>query len=684
MSPLYLITILVFFFLAILSAVILAFLGIRGRLTLGQPRCRRCTYQLGPRTSTSDCCPECGMELADKNALRFDARVRSKTKIFVGLGLLLLAFVIPISAEIVRFMMRDNTSIAMTGNSASLVNSTLMKPIEETPKKQEHWEHELDDVSSTNLIIAAEIRPTDWGIWNELNIRSTNRELSDLQLRTLCETYMKVIPRIASAPRGLNDGIMIIDVFEQALNRFDPEDESDTRLISSFITPHLIMDQTLGQDIDIQTNRSHKVILNSPWNLPSSWTFKAMDAAVELRGDDEAIPTNLNTTDDMITINLPAISHETTSINHTLSITPSITIASQAGKEWKIQPRLEFPINLVRPGEIVTVYNEVDELHEGLASAFAGTQVFAWSTSEDSNETLVSIEFIYAGADDLFSSIDMTIEPDFPNSGAIQGGNFIAYSCGDGWTHSSSHMIKTYRVTGNLEKDTLDITLEPRLKVIPNNYEKRSGLLGTRVRISDLPIQWVDRPKSSTDSRDINTKVTIERIGRNIDEFDTSTTGPLFGPTPMTSSNDLESTKLMASWLEPALLIWTSPKGERWAQLHYGSSKTLPINSMICISVAAQDAPINLKVIELTPKTTSGFGDEIPSRGNHYFKMSGDDLLPGTTAKITFSGIPACLRRDHRQQEKWYGGSFTLEIPVIEGEHRKETGSLHPIPEKNS
>lgn len=67
-------------------AIVLILLGWRGRVLGGEPRCRRCQYNLIGVTSAV--CPECGLDLLSENV---QAGARRRRPVMIALGALLLA-----------------------------------------------------------------------------------------------------------------------------------------------------------------------------------------------------------------------------------------------------------------------------------------------------------------------------------------------------------------------------------------------------------------------------------------------------------------------------------------------------------------------------------------------------------------------------------------------------------------
>lgn len=696
---LYFITILSITLLGMLIGALLIFLGIRGRLFLGQSRCSKCNYQLASKTKPAvqsklpptglSVCPECGATLNAPGAMRFDKRVRSKWKIASGIVIIFLSFAFPIAMEFARFLLRDNTSVAFLNGNSSTGGSALMRPMDETPEKTRHWQWELGDVSNNDLIKAITIRPEDDGLWDEIDRREQTEGLSTTQVREVLEIYADMqLKRITNSEEYQFTPYFNFEmksIFERAIMSLDSAEKSNVTLLTNALMPRLIIDHIPAQPIIVAMNKSKSLILRKPMDFPGNVEFKFNGAEVKLNGN--TIPNATKATNQQfltqMEITLPGILYEESHIDHVVTITPNMTLTSpmMVGQDepitWTLEPEMEFPLQVVPPGESATVYHELDSLPKSYRSTYETTKVAAW-TLPDSNETMLAISFSYPSTKKP-GAINMHVIPNLPNNRDINNDNHLIYAFGDGWMSGSSRTTKTYRLPPGFDQDTIDVVLEPNLVVIPEEYAKSYGLLGSSIVIEDLPVRWIDREKQSTSAQNLKATARIERIGSGEEAENTSIGGPLFGPSLTTSSGDTEVANLLGQWLQPTILTWTNTKGKRWAQFQYGCNDTLPINSQLHISIENPGKRPFTNTIKLTHNSTKDIGDDIPQRGAYWFNPVDEELLPGTIATIELRGFPSCLRRDKRDNEEWFGGTFTLEIPVIEGTYDKDSRRLFPL-----
>ena len=76
-----------------LAGVVLAYLGLRGRVVGGEPRCRRCGFDLRGNPDAANC-GECGADLKRLGAMRHGRRVRRPRFVVAGVTLLLPALLV--------------------------------------------------------------------------------------------------------------------------------------------------------------------------------------------------------------------------------------------------------------------------------------------------------------------------------------------------------------------------------------------------------------------------------------------------------------------------------------------------------------------------------------------------------------------------------------------------------------
>ncbi|MCH2162014.1 MAG: hypothetical protein MK085_09100, partial [Phycisphaerales bacterium] len=141
------------------ASTLMLFFGVRGRLLLGQPRCRRCDYLVDVDTGEDAICTECGVDINDGDRVRYDRKVRSPGMIVSGVVVFFLSLAVPIAGGILMQLYETPQGIA-TANAAASSGTvpTWMRPMEETPDKKEHMEWELEGIDNPELLRALAIR----------------------------------------------------------------------------------------------------------------------------------------------------------------------------------------------------------------------------------------------------------------------------------------------------------------------------------------------------------------------------------------------------------------------------------------------------------------------------------------------------------------------------------------------
>ena len=88
--------------LLLLIGLTLAVTGARGSLVDLTPRCRRCDFDVSATLATSDRCPECGLVLTTRRAIRPGTRRRRPRYIAAGAALLMLGLALTAAPTIIR------------------------------------------------------------------------------------------------------------------------------------------------------------------------------------------------------------------------------------------------------------------------------------------------------------------------------------------------------------------------------------------------------------------------------------------------------------------------------------------------------------------------------------------------------------------------------------------------------
>lgn len=672
MGSTYEIVLVVINILGMTLGTILICLGIRGHMLLTHSRCRTCSHHLGPHATRSDCCPECGVELYWNMAVRFHRRVFRKRMIIGGILLFLLAFIVPRTAEAVRLRIFSNATVPQIAGAPTSLNP--------------------QEMSFQALISVAKNKPDAFDIWTEL----ANRNLSAAELRTAIETFvdLNVNPDVVRIPEYKRLKFKGKDeLYRNALSRLNPSDESDISLMTDLISIECInkywgWPQRPNSPLSVSLNNATNLSLETPLDFPSHWKLKFNSVEMALNGKTILKKTEQQSSHSM-TLRVPTIPYETRDQNHVLSIVSSITISSgtsPGAATWNLEPQLDFPLKVISTGETAAIYRELESLPQKYIEVFERTRVTAWSLP-NSEETMfaINIPLLRGGKPGESGAMHMNVIPKIPNPEEIDGNNtmtgyFKISQNGNGASYGGKETTRYYRAPGILNQGTIDIALEPRLLIDSRNnkFTLRGeymlyGLLGSRVLIENIPVNWIDRPDQSRDTKDRTPIVRAERIGTGEGSGKTTNTDPLFGPSLTTSNEDTESAALLAAWLKPTLLTSISKRtGKRMVQLQFGSKEPLPICAQLKLSISnlGKSSFSRLLSTALTPESTRNFGDQLLQRGACFFGPIEEELLPGTLAKIEVHGLPGCVRRDQRDKEKWFGGSFTMEIPVIEGKYK--------------
>lgn len=615
--------------LCIPAGAVLLFFAVRGRLVLSAARCGTCGYHVAPGSDPAGACSECGAAFNSPDGVRYGERKARKKMAIFGVVVIVLGVALPLVFGLAE-------SMTKTGAAGITAPKTWLLPIKETPDMMEHPMWALENVPTSELLQGLTLRPFDEGIWWAISSRAKAGELSKteaiegLELATSIHAIHDLDPNnpIGSATRSIASA---------AFEVLDPEAVSDLAILEAFVGTAIPISPNRLE----RANRSSTLFLTGFRLLPADWDFEIESVDVLL--DETPLVTTRRRRNYWRTT-IPSIPSADTYEPHTLTVSAAVALKRQSNDgetAFRVHPTRRVPMTVVRPGATATTYNE--QLDPSIPDMLARTTATLWTPEGNDSAQLLSVNF--SPQRDSWLAANVEVIPHFEGATLIDGAPAaLVFRVNRSTLSASAPLRKTYRLSAPLTTNTVAFDLKPRLEVLPSENARRNGLLGVNVHLRGIPVRNLDDENASPSGQ---TTVTTSLI-----EGDSA--APLFGPSPMMEPS-AERTEAIQSWLAPRIATWTDRHGVFWAQFQYGLAPAPPVEASLLVSID--------NTIEMLDATAGG--------GAFWIRPAEPFEDPRETARVTFEGLPGCVRRD--RPTPFFGGSFTLDVPIEAGTYNPRT-----------
>ena len=167
-------------FLSVFVGISLIAMGLRGRLKLGDPRCVKCSYDLRTFGERPTKCSECGADLTVPGSVCYADRDRKPVLAYVGAILIIIGIVVPLVLILVM---------------------TLGAPTLAPTMPQRVDAKEAAMMSDDQLIGSISTNFNNPKLWNEIQIRTVNRNLSEEEITAVVQEIIQHIQRSKSDDR---------------------------------------------------------------------------------------------------------------------------------------------------------------------------------------------------------------------------------------------------------------------------------------------------------------------------------------------------------------------------------------------------------------------------------------------------------------------------------------------------
>ena len=655
------------------AGFIVLYMAIRGRLILVEARCRRCDYQIDREIEPGALCTECGFELANPNAIRFDRKVRSVRMFVIGGVLLLLVPVTPLVFAATQWL--SNLGDSTTNQADSANAPTWLKPVSETPEIPEHDAFDVRDIETSELLQAIRIRPFDAGLWVALGFRGDEEGFSNEELEQIFDLIVLRLKMVdddplAPIPHGPMNSWVFDSAFEAFITRMDPNDEKNLERMSALMASAM----NIPSRLTMMIGKSIRVDLDEPF-LPGSIEVETKNLSYTLDGKIYQWGES-NDYGGFFPITIPAIAIDGIDVPHELTFKADVSLTGNANT-WQIPINKTIAVDVIAPGESPLTYIEHETLPDHYRRMCEGTNAIAWkSQSTDDPKTYLCIRFPFipngkkAGGHYLTTHLQTNENQNAPRLRRGSENSLAAEFTETSHTESGSNE-QVFIMDEEFNDSTINLNLDPMLPDMPSRFLQASGVFGSRLVLEDLPITWLDDVSDGTPID--RAKVRIESIGNIAD-------GPLFGPGPI-NDGDPEA---MSDWLAPRLVIHEDRDGKQVVVLHYGGGTPLPQPASLFFVSKNSDGPSLSGRIGLSTESTKQIGDDASQRGRVKIKSAGEPLEAGDVITMEFKGFPLCLRRDQRNIKPSFGGQMMIDVPVHQGVKDDATGVMIPAREDAS
>jgi len=315
--------------------------------------------------------------------------------------------------------------------------------------------------------------------------------------------------------------------------------------------------------------------------------------------------------------------------------------------KWLLQLSAEIPVKIPGPGEVLTSYIEPDEIPENYRDAFMMMKALAWENPQNKDETILTLTLPPPQGEGTAGMFRFEASVDIPDAQLIHGGDMnFAFDFGNGWLNLFSVNTKTFLIDTAFDRSTINVVLEPIML-----DTETTAIFGKRIRITNLPIYWLNETLSPNDSDYATPIVTSELIGED-------TSRKLFGPSPTTSMDDNALEEAMALWLNPRIHLRTI-SGKPSVLLTYGSDGPPPAPARLRVTAdidGKNTPPLMLRV---------PFQDLDQQDHRKTIKLITPETLEiDQEIAVEFLGLPSAQRRDELSDTPTFGGRIQMDVPV--------------------
>ncbi|MCH2161900.1 MAG: hypothetical protein MK085_08520, partial [Phycisphaerales bacterium] len=402
----------------------------------------------------------------------------------------------------------------------------------------------------------------------------------------------------------------------------------------------------------IAANHQWEFMIMAPISFPRHWDHDL--ETMEVRLDDKVIdPSRYNEQGEYLELKLPPILAERADRPSLLELKVMFSFDTD-NDSWEVPLDIRIPIDVVAPGYLGTTYHELDKLPANYQDFFEGITAIAWHPDGEEHPAHLSLVFPSlalgneSGAAYFRSRIPIENARSLTSSSSLMGFEF-----GPNWLGGLGNFdAHTFLLDRNFNEPTIDAIFEPEPLVTPSPYIQAMGVPGMRVVVEDIPIRWLDNDSAPT---------SLQFPSARIEAIEGEADAPLFGPSRLGPSDDLDDIEHFMTWLSPKLLVRMNADGTRSTLLSCGSPGNPPRPASLRLRFVDPDHGECTRLFDI-PAEHDGVDGQI----QRSLEVIGAPLEPGTTAAVEFRGFPICVRRDQRGESTWFGGTVTVEVPVFE------------------
>ncbi len=626
------------------------YFAIRGKLVLDHARCCTCDYRLGPSHEDGDACPECGTFLDTPTSIRFDKKTRSLGLFTIAATLIFSSIALPLGIVILTDIYGQPIVPITTNANAP---PTYMLPIEQTPNKTYHSPMEFQDLTLAETLAAGNIRPQDLGIWEAINGRVQAEKFSTPELERTLNLISNQLENARN--RGPHNA-----VYRKILSVATAAFEVGVVWLDSQNPKHVATLETLASAI-IQPASSVFTVPNKKNRFVPLTLYRLFPDAKIIKSrctfDDISINTSIWEGVDFISsTTFPTIPSTGEPSTHLIRVTLDVVVdqantGTEEAQKWPLQLSVEIPVFAAGPGEVLTTYLEPEELPANYLDSFMNMEASAWTNPENNTETILTLTLSAPEDEATAGMIRFKSSVDIPDARLIHGADMnFTFDFGNGWQKIESVNTKTFLIDEPFERSTINVTLEPLMLETETN-----AIFGKRIRITNLPVRWLNEVASGTASPATAPTVIAEYIG-------TDTSRKLFGPPPSTSKNEPELEQAMALWLDPQIHL-LSKEGKPSVVLSYGSAGPSPASGEL--QVFADIPGVEIPYLRLRLNSPGDEQDPSDFRTHVTLFTPNSKVEIDQSINLEFVGLTPILRRDETAHYPVFSGRIYMQIPVM-------------------